>query len=109
MTSPPRAPDPEFNSALAAAVERAQLSDVERDEDVVTGSLVRKRSFREARAGSRLASVSLVRDDDVLRWVYEPPPASPGRRRGRRSMTLHESRRSRERGARIPVSRDSAQ
>jgi pimeloyl-ACP methyl ester carboxylesterase len=79
---------PTFDAALATAVADYQLSDIETDEDRVTGSSVRKRAFRQARAGSKLASVSLVRDDEVLRWVYEPPPASIGRRRGRRALSL---------------------
>ena len=83
-----RPADPAFDAALATAIANYQLNDIETDDDVVTGSTVRKRAFRQARAGSKLASVSLVRDDGVLRWVYEPPPASIGRRRGRRSLSL---------------------
>jgi pimeloyl-ACP methyl ester carboxylesterase len=86
-----RPADPTFDTALATAIAKYQLNDVETDDDLVTGSSVRKRAFRQARAGSKLASVSLVRDDDVLRWVYEPPPASIGRRRGRRGLALGDS------------------
>jgi pimeloyl-ACP methyl ester carboxylesterase len=85
---PPGAPDAAFNSALATAVATAGLSDSEQESDLVTGGSVRKRAFRDSRAGSRLASVALVKDDEVLRWVYEPPPVSVGRRRGRRSLNL---------------------
>ena len=81
---------PALDVTLAQVVSDFGLSDVETDDDRTTGSSVRKRSFRQARAGSKLASVSLIRDDDVLRWVYEPPPASLGRRRGRRAMSLVE-------------------
>lgn len=84
----PIAPDAAFTSALATAVASAGLSDIEQESDVVTGGSVRKRAFRDSRAGSRLASVALVKDDGVLRWVYEPPPVSVGRRRGRRSLSL---------------------
>jgi hypothetical protein len=83
-----RPPGLAFDAALATAIADYQLNDVETDDDRVTGSSVRKRAFREARAGSKLASVSLVRDEEVLRWVYEPPPASIGRRRGRRALSL---------------------
>jgi pimeloyl-ACP methyl ester carboxylesterase len=83
-----RPPEPAFDAALAKAVAEYGLNDVETEDDQVTGSSVRKRAFRDARAGSRLASVGLVRDDGVLRWVYEPPPASLSRRRGRRALSL---------------------
>lgn len=83
-----RAPDPAFDQALATAIAQYGLNDIPTDDDHVTGSSVRKRAFRQSSAGSKLASVALVRDGDVLRWVYEPPPASIGRRRGRRSLSL---------------------
>lgn len=66
------------------AVQISSLSD--REVEPVVSSSVRKRAFREPRAGSRLATVALVKDeDDVLRWVYDPPPAS-SRRRARRGI-----------------------
>jgi len=81
-------PTIDIASELNRVVSAYGLSDAEEDSDRITGSSVRKRSFRQARAGSKLASISLVDDDGVLRWVYEPPPVSIGRRRGRRSVGL---------------------
>jgi len=75
-------PNDVLRSHLSAAVHAAGLSDTETD--VPLGGSARKRARFDPRAGSRLATVSLVQDDEVLRWVYDPPPAS-SRRRARRA------------------------
>lgn len=85
MTLP--ALEPQANDLLrlhmAAAVRKAGLSDPEPASSFEGGS-ARKRARFDPRAGSRLATVALVQEDDVLRWVYDPPPASM-RRRARRA------------------------
>lgn len=80
----PAVPQPNdvLRSHMSAAVQAAGLSDTETD--IPPGGSARKRARFDPRAGSRLATVSLVQDDEVLRWVYDPPPASP-RRRARRA------------------------
>jgi pimeloyl-ACP methyl ester carboxylesterase len=86
--------DPQPNDLLrrniAAAVQAAGLSDAEPDATFGGGS-ARKRARLDPRAGSRLATVALVQEDDVLRWVYDPPPAS-SRRRARRASTSMDDR-----------------
>ena len=84
--SPPAAdavPNDLLRRHLAAAVQAAALSDAE-PEAIPTGGSARKRARLDPRAGSRLATVALVEEDEVLRWVYDPPPAS-ARRRARRA------------------------
>jgi pimeloyl-ACP methyl ester carboxylesterase len=71
---------------LAAAVSTAALSDVEPDAGF--GGSARKRARLDPRAGSHLATVALVEEDDVLRWVYDPPPASSRRRARRASLSI---------------------
>jgi hypothetical protein len=58
---------------MAEAVQAAGLSDAEPEVSLGGGS-ARKRARLDPRAGSRLATVALVQEDDVLRWVYDPPP-----------------------------------
>lgn len=84
MTVPSSGPRPNdlLRQYMAAAVEGAALSDTE--PEVPLGGSARKRARLDPRAGSRLATVALVQDDEVLRWVYDPPPASM-RRRARRA------------------------
>ena len=67
---------------LDVAVSAFGLSDPEPDHPIPSSA--RKRAYRDPRAGSELATVSLVQEDDVLKWVYDPPPTSA--RRGRRAM-----------------------
>lgn len=75
-------PNDILRSHMSAAVQAAGLSDTETE--IPLGGSARKRARFDPRAGSRLATVSLVQDEEVLRWVYDPPPASP-RRRARRA------------------------
>jgi pimeloyl-ACP methyl ester carboxylesterase len=84
VTPPAVAPRPNdlLRQHMAAAVDEAALSDIE--PEVQLGGSARKRARLDPRAGSRLATVALVQDDEVLRWVYDPPPASM-RRRARRA------------------------
>jgi pimeloyl-ACP methyl ester carboxylesterase len=81
---PPVPADPNelLRRHLSEAVHRAALSDDE--PDLPMPSSARKRARTDPRAGSRLATVSLVQDDGILRWVYDPPPGS-SRRRARRA------------------------
>jgi pimeloyl-ACP methyl ester carboxylesterase len=72
-----------LRSNLDAAVSAFGLSDPEPDHPIPSSA--RKRAYRDPRAGSELATVSLVQEDDILRWVYDPPPTSA--RRGRRAMS----------------------
>ena len=67
---------------MAAAVRTTNLSDLE--PELPVSATARKRARMDPRAGSRLATVALVEEDAVLRWVYDPPPAS-NRRRMRRA------------------------
>lgn len=76
--------DSRLRGALDDAISGTVLDEPE-TQPRVENSLTRKRAYRNARAGSAMATVSLVRDDEVLRWVYEPPPATLARRRGRRA------------------------
>src|SRR6476646_600632 len=69
---------------LDAAVSAFGLSDVEPEH--VMSSSARKRAYRDPRAGSELATLSLVQEDDVLRWAYDPPPTSS--RRGSRRAAV---------------------
>jgi hypothetical protein len=50
----------------------------------------RRRGFEPLRAGDDRAAVRLVRDDGMLRWVYEPParPRAAGPRRSWRAVGL---------------------
>ena len=73
---------------LAAAVREADLSDVEPDLPELTSA--RKRARGDARAGSRLATVALVQDADLLRWVYDPPPATWRPRPRRRGVSIED-------------------
>jgi pimeloyl-ACP methyl ester carboxylesterase len=68
---------------LDAAVTAFGLSDPEPEHAMPSSA--RKRAYRDPRAGSQLATVSLVQDDDVLKWAYDPPPTS-ARRSGRRAI-----------------------
>jgi pimeloyl-ACP methyl ester carboxylesterase len=81
--------DATLRAQLSAIVDTSDLADEQSDE-TLGDSATRKRAYRDARAGSRLARVALVRDNDVLRWVYEPPPSAVSRRRGRRDGSLHD-------------------
>jgi pimeloyl-ACP methyl ester carboxylesterase len=71
---------------LSAAVATAQLSDPE--PDLPTASSARKRARVEKRADSHLATVALVQDEDILRWIYDPPPTTWRRRGRRRGVSL---------------------
>jgi pimeloyl-ACP methyl ester carboxylesterase len=73
---------------MAAAVDAAGLSDPETE--VQVGGSARKRARFDPRAGSRLATVALVQDEEVLRWVYDPPPVSTRRRARRASLSIEE-------------------
>lgn len=75
-------PNDVLRSYMSSAVQAARLSDTEAE--IPLGGSARKWARFDPRAGSRLATVSLVQDEEVLRWVYDPPPASP-RRRARRA------------------------
>jgi len=68
---------------LDAAVAAFRLSDPEPDHPIPSSA--RKRAYRDPRAGSQLATVSLVQEDAVLKWVYDPPPTS-ARRTSRRAI-----------------------
>lgn len=84
--TPPVRPNDLLRSHMAAAVEAAGLSDTE--PEVGFGGNARKRARLDPRAGSRLATVALVEEDDVLRWVYDPPPASTRRRARRAGVSM---------------------
>ena len=79
-------PDDRLRQHLSAAVLGAGLSDPE--PAVPIAGSARKRARTDPRAGSRLATVALVEEDEVLRWVYDPPPVSSRRRRMRRAGAL---------------------
>jgi pimeloyl-ACP methyl ester carboxylesterase len=66
---------------LDTAVAAFGLNDKEPDHPIPSSA--RKRAYRDPRAGSQLATVSLVQEDDVLKWVYDPPPTSARRARRR--------------------------
>lgn len=53
-------------------------------EEVAASSMRRRRGF-VARDYNGLATLSLVRDDGLLRWIYQPPVRSPAARRVRRA------------------------
>lgn len=91
MTTPAGAPRPNdrLRQHMAAAVEDAALSDTE--PAVALGGSARKRARLDPRAGSRLATVALVQDDEVLRWVYDPPPMSLRRRARRAGVSVDDS------------------
>jgi pimeloyl-ACP methyl ester carboxylesterase len=73
---------------MAAAVQAAGLSDTETELPI--GGSARKRARFDPRAGSRLATVALVQEDEVLRWVYDPPPTSQRRRARRASLSVED-------------------
>lgn len=87
MTLTTEAADAKLRVELNEIIKQNGLADDEPAE-VVGDSSTRKRAYRDNRAGSQLASLALVRDNDVLRWVYDPPPASITRRRSRRGAAF---------------------
>ena len=91
MTKTLAGADALLGSQLDAIVDGVSLADAEPAEREVT-SATRKKAYRDPRAGSPLARVALVRDDDVLRWIYDPPPVSLSRRRSRRALGLVDER-----------------
>ena len=89
MTAPAvTQPNEVLRSHMSSAVQAAGLSDTEAE--IPLGGSARKRARFDPRAGSRLATVSLVEDEEVLRWVYDPPPASPRRRARRAGLGMDE-------------------
>jgi pimeloyl-ACP methyl ester carboxylesterase len=72
-----------LRSNLDIAVTSFGLSDPEPEHPIPSSA--RKRAYRDPRAGSQLATLSLVQEDDVLKWMYDPPPTS-ARRAGRRAL-----------------------
>ncbi len=94
---PPVTPNEALRRHMAAAVQVAGLSDSETD--VPIGGSARKRARFDPRAGSRLATVALVQDDEVLALGIRPaahqpeaacPPRQPvdRRRRGRSRFSV---------------------
>lgn len=71
-----------FEACLDAAIEGLGGAATE-PEPRVPASRERRRGVR-AEDYSSLATVSLIEDDGMLRWVYEPPPRASGRRRALR-------------------------
>lgn len=96
MTS---AEDAKIAATLSTVVDTLKLADTELPpEEVTSGAKRRSRGF-VAEDHSELASLSLVRDDGVLRFIYQSPVRGVSSRRARRvalrpvgGNTLHEFR-----------------
>lgn len=75
-------------SRLSEAVAKLDLADAEiPQETAAAGSMRRRRGFAQ-QDYSELATLSLVREDGVYRWVYQPPVRGVSSRRARRSAAI---------------------
>ena len=73
---------------LSDAVANLDLADPEIPQETAsTGSMRRRRGF-EPEDYSELATLSLVREEGVYRWVYQPPVRGVSSRRARRSAAI---------------------
>lgn len=73
---------------MQQAVSDFNLRESRPSEDEGPPGYLKKRAFRDPRAGSPMATVALVQEEDgFVRWVYEPAPINTSRRARRAGTT----------------------